>query len=86
VSVDDIDPEIDWSLTTWEGSRKAQLRSALAMTVRERLEAMEGLADLSRRFQEMREQGRFKSPVAADGAWRGRFETEGEVSESEGEK
>jgi hypothetical protein len=51
--------EIDWSLTTWEGSRRAQLRHAL--TLRERMEAMEGLADVARRFQELRAQGAFKS-------------------------
>ena len=45
--------QIDWSLTTWQGSRRAQLRQALAMTLRERLEAMEGLAEVARRIQEM---------------------------------
>lgn len=29
--------QIDWSLTTWEGSRRAQLRHALALTLRERM-------------------------------------------------
>ena len=51
--------DIDWSLTTWEGSRRAQLRYAL--TLRQRLEAVEGLADVARRFQEMRAQGKFKA-------------------------
>lgn len=49
--------DIDWSLTTWEGSRRAQLRRALTMTVRERLEAAEGLADVARRFAELRARG-----------------------------
>lgn len=40
-------PKADWSNATWEGSRRAQLRIALAMTVRERLLAMEALGDLS---------------------------------------
>ena len=53
--------DIDWSVTTWEGSRRAQLRHALTLTLRERLEAMEGLADVARRFQELRAQGAFKS-------------------------
>ena len=53
--------QIDWSVTTWEGSRRAQLRRALRLTVRERMEALEGLADVARRFQEMRAQGAFKS-------------------------
>lgn len=54
--------DFDWSLTTWEGSRRAQLRYALTLTLRERMEAVEGMADVARRFQEMREQGRFTSP------------------------
>jgi len=52
---------IDWSLTTWEGSRRAQLRRALEMTVRERLEAAEGLADVARRFAEIRRAGGFRN-------------------------
>jgi CRISPR-associated protein Csx17 len=53
--------DIDWSLTTWEGSRRAQLRRALELTLRERLEAVEGLADVVRRFEEMRLKGQFTS-------------------------
>ena len=53
--------DIDWSLTTWEGSRRAQLRHALELTLRERLEAVEGLADVVRRFEEMRARGEFTS-------------------------
>lgn len=53
--------DIDWSLTTWEGSRRAQLRYALTLTLRQRLEAVEGMADVVRRFQEMRAQGKFKA-------------------------
>jgi len=56
--------DIDWSLTTWEGSRRAQLRRALALTIRERLEAMEGLADVARRFQEIRARDGFKTGEA----------------------
>ena len=52
--------KIDWSVTTWEGSRRAQLRRALSLTLRERMEALEGLADVARRFQEMRTRGAFK--------------------------
>lgn len=53
--------DIDWSVTTWEGSRRAQLRHALKLTLRERLEAVEGLADVLRRFEEMRARGEFTS-------------------------
>ena len=40
-------PQPDWSNATWEGSRRAQLRAALALTVRERLLAMEALGEVS---------------------------------------
>ena len=52
--------DIEWSLTTWEGSRRAQLRHALTLTLRERMEAVEGLADVARRLQEMRARDEFK--------------------------
>lgn len=42
-----------WETATWEGSRRAQLRAALALTVRERLQALEALAELARRLAEM---------------------------------
>ncbi len=57
--------DIDWSLTTWEGSRRAQLRHALTLTLRERMEAVEGLAEVARRLQEMRAQGDLKTAFAA---------------------
>ena len=53
--------DIDWSVTTWDGSRRAQLRNALKLTLRQRLEAAEGLADVARRFQQIRAQGGFRS-------------------------
>jgi hypothetical protein len=58
---------IDWSVTTWGGSREAQLRRALKLTPRERLAAAEGLADVLRRLGEMRARGEFKS-ASDDGA------------------
>jgi len=60
--------DVDWSLTTWEGSRRAQLRGAHEMTLRERLEAVEGLADIVRRFAEMRAKGEFTSASGDTGA------------------
>ena len=42
-----------WETATWEGRRRAQLRRALALTVRERLQAAESLADLARRLAAM---------------------------------
>jgi hypothetical protein len=47
------DTDTAWETATWEGSRRAQLRAALALTVRERLEALEQLAELSQRLAEM---------------------------------
>ena len=55
-----MDPEADadWETATWEGSRRAQLRSALALTVRERLQALEALVELAQRLADMpRKQG-----------------------------
>lgn len=57
--MDEAERDIDWGLTSWEGSRRAQLRRALELTLRERLEAAQGLADVARRFQQMRERGQF---------------------------
>lgn len=51
--------DIDWSLTTWEGNRRAQLRHALTLTVRERLQVLDGMSELSERFRRMREAGKF---------------------------
>jgi len=43
-------PQADWSNATWEGSRRAQLRVALALSVRERLLAMQELGELSEKL------------------------------------
>jgi hypothetical protein len=51
-----------WEAVTWAGSRRAQLRRALALTVRERLQAAEDMAELARHFQRLRETGAFRSP------------------------
>jgi len=45
--------EAGWETATWEGSRGAQLRAALALTVRERLQALEDLAELAERLAAM---------------------------------
>lgn len=42
-----------WETATWEGSRRRQLRAALALTVRERLQALEALSELAQRLAEM---------------------------------
>ena len=57
-----------WNLATWEGSRRAQLRVARQMTVRERLEALDEMGKLVRHFDWMRRNGKFSSPGRGDGA------------------
>lgn len=49
----------DWSLATWEGSRRALLRQSLKLTVRQRLEALDQLAEINDRMQALRAQGKF---------------------------
>lgn len=46
-------PAIDWRKTTFEGARREQLRRAQSMTVRQRLEAMSNLSELTERLQTM---------------------------------
>ena len=53
-----------WETATWEGNRRAQLRAALALTVRERLQALEALSELAQRLAEMpRTQGVSAVPI-----------------------
>lgn len=47
----DSDPA--WDTATWEGSRRAQIRAALALSLRERFQALDDLIELSRRLAEM---------------------------------
>ena len=47
-------PDELWAETSWEGNRRAQLRRALTLTLRERLQAVEDMAEVAERFQEMR--------------------------------
>lgn len=48
-----------WDTATWEGSRRAQLRQSLRLSVRERLQALESLAETSRHFDKLRKSGAF---------------------------
>jgi len=48
-------PDEVWEQTTWEGNRRAQLRHALTLTLRERLQAVEDMAEVTQRLREMRE-------------------------------
>ena len=42
-----------WSKATWQGSRSVQLRAALKMTIRQRLQALEELCELAQRLKNM---------------------------------
>jgi hypothetical protein len=47
---------IDWSLTTWEGSRRVQLRDWMKLSLTEKWQAVEEMADLARETIERRRQ------------------------------
>lgn len=49
-------PEHLWKLTTWEGSRREQLRRWRALTLREKLQAVEDMAELAAKLAEARVQ------------------------------
>jgi hypothetical protein len=57
--------DIDWSLTTWEGSRRAQLSRALTLTLRDRLLVLDGMAEIAERLRRMRETGKLSTRVVA---------------------
>lgn len=42
--------EIDWSLTTWEGSRREQYRRWAQLSLREIVQAQEEMQELAKRF------------------------------------
>ncbi len=50
----DSDNSIDWSLTSWEGSRRAALRDWMKLTLTEKWRAVEEMADLGRATIERR--------------------------------
>jgi hypothetical protein len=65
-------PEIDpWEAATWEGARRARLRRALELTVRERLEVLDALAETSQRLVDLgklaRDRQKARSRLAGDG-------------------
>ncbi len=47
----------------WEVHRMSQLRRFRAFSLREKLEAVEGMADVARRFAAMRREGKFQSSI-----------------------
>jgi hypothetical protein len=56
-----IPDDFDWSVTTYDGARREQLRRALALTLRERLQAVEDMAEVAERFRQMRETDKYSA-------------------------
>lgn len=56
------DAAIDWSLTTWEGNRRAQLRQWRKLSLRERLEALEAMNETAAALAAARQEGRLRAP------------------------
>jgi hypothetical protein len=46
--------DVDWTVATWEGSRRRQHQEFLALPFREKLAVMEELSDLAAFFTERR--------------------------------
>ncbi len=64
---------IDWSLTTWEGSRREQLRQWAALPLEQMIQAIEDMEELMEHFRQMRATGKFSAarpaqpvPVASE--------------------
>jgi hypothetical protein len=47
-----MDEEIDWSLTTWEGSRREQHRRFLALSLSEKIAVVESLGEMAALFEQ----------------------------------
>ena len=57
------DDKIDWSLTTWDGSRREQLHRWSQLTLEEILQAQEEMADLADELAVRRSQS--QTPTAS---------------------
>ncbi len=57
-----------WEAGTWEGARRSGLRKALRLSVRERLQALEALAETSERLARIRMRKRRDPDPSAGGA------------------
>jgi hypothetical protein len=54
----DLPPDIDWSLTTWEGARREQLRRWAALPLENVVAALEEMDTLARQFASPESRGR----------------------------
>jgi hypothetical protein len=59
----EIPDHIDWSLTSWEGSRRAQLRRWRALSLRQKLLVLEEMTEIAEHFGRMRETGKMRGPT-----------------------
>lgn len=59
----EIPDSIDWSLTSWEGSRRAQLRRWRTLSLRQKLLALEEMTEIAEHFGRMRETGKMRGPT-----------------------
>ena len=57
--------EIDWSLTTWEGSRREQMRRWAALPLEQTIQAIEDMEELMEQFRKMHEAGRISTAPPA---------------------
>jgi hypothetical protein len=63
--VNDTIPEIDWHLTTWEGSREEQQRRWAKLSLEEILDAQEEMAKLAEELQWVPENNQHEDPKEA---------------------
>ena len=56
---------VDWSLTTWEGNRRAQLRQWQKLSLRERLQALEAMNETAAALAAARHEGRLRAPQSS---------------------
>ncbi|HWY24505.1 MAG TPA: hypothetical protein VNX47_06280 [Nevskia sp.] len=47
-------PDDPWNSVTWEGSERLQLRRERALSLREKILAMEGMAEMTMRMAQLR--------------------------------
>lgn len=62
--ISEIPDKIDWSLTSWEGSRRAQLRRWCALSLRQKLLALEEMTEIAEHFGRVRATGKMRGPTA----------------------
>ena len=56
-------PKVADEKAAWVEHNISQLRYFRSLSLRTKLEAVQGMADVIRRFREMRKQGRFRSDL-----------------------